>query len=32
MNLPLEAGAVDEDYRSVFDEVVLPVLRQFRPI
>jgi acetoin utilization deacetylase AcuC-like enzyme len=31
VNLPLEAGAVDEDYRLVFDEVVLPVLRLFRP-
>jgi acetoin utilization deacetylase AcuC-like enzyme len=31
VNLPLEAGAVDEDYRVVFAEVVLPVLRQFRP-
>jgi acetoin utilization deacetylase AcuC-like enzyme len=31
VNLPLEAGAVDEDYRVVFDEVVVPVLRQFRP-
>ncbi len=31
VNLPLEAGAVDEDYRVVFDEVVLPVLRQFKP-
>jgi acetoin utilization deacetylase AcuC-like enzyme len=31
VNLPLEAGAVDADYRDVFQEVVLPVLRQFRP-
>jgi len=31
VNLPLEAGAVDEDYRTVFDRVVLPVLRQFKP-
>jgi len=31
VNLPLEVGAVDEDYRIVFDEVVTPVLRQFRP-
>jgi acetoin utilization deacetylase AcuC-like enzyme len=31
VNLPLEAGAVDEDYRVVFAEVVLPVLRQFKP-
>jgi acetoin utilization deacetylase AcuC-like enzyme len=27
----MEAGAVDEDYRLVFAEVVLPVLRQFKP-
>ena len=31
VNLPLEAGAVDEDYELVFTEVVVPVLRQFRP-
>ena len=31
INLPLEAGATDDDYRVVFDEVILPVLRQFRP-
>src|SRR5262245_14707986 len=31
VNLPLEVGALDEDYRVVFDEVVLPVLRQFAP-
>jgi acetoin utilization deacetylase AcuC-like enzyme len=31
VNLPLEAGAVAEDYRIVFVEVVLPILRQFRP-
>jgi len=31
VNLPMEAGAVDEDYRVVFAEVVLPVLRQFKP-
>jgi acetoin utilization deacetylase AcuC-like enzyme len=31
VNLPMEAGAVDEDYRIVFAEVVLPVLRQFKP-
>jgi acetoin utilization deacetylase AcuC-like enzyme len=29
VNLPLEAGAVDEDYHLVFDHVVLPILRQF---
>jgi len=31
VNLPLEAGAVDEDYRTVFADIVLPVLRQFEP-
>jgi acetoin utilization deacetylase AcuC-like enzyme len=31
VNLPIEAGAIDEDYRTVFAEVVLPVLRQFKP-
>jgi acetoin utilization deacetylase AcuC-like enzyme len=31
VNLPLEAGAVDEDYRAVFAAVVIPVLRQFEP-
>jgi acetoin utilization deacetylase AcuC-like enzyme len=31
VNLPLEAGAVDDDYRLVFAEVVAPVLRQFKP-
>jgi acetoin utilization deacetylase AcuC-like enzyme len=31
VNVPLEAGAVDEDYHIVFDEVVGPVLRQFGP-
>ncbi|HEY7170019.1 MAG TPA: histone deacetylase [Vicinamibacterales bacterium] len=31
VNLPLEAGAVNEDYRHVFDAVVLPVLKQFAP-
>ncbi|HEY2904789.1 MAG TPA: histone deacetylase [Vicinamibacterales bacterium] len=31
VNLPLEVGAVDEDYELVFAEVVSPVLRQFRP-
>lgn len=31
VNLPLEAGATDEDYRVVFGEVVLPVVRQFKP-
>jgi acetoin utilization deacetylase AcuC-like enzyme len=31
VNLPLEVGATDEDYRVVFEEVILPVLRQFGP-
>jgi acetoin utilization deacetylase AcuC-like enzyme len=31
VNLPLEAGAVSEDYQAVFVAVVLPVLRQFEP-
>ena len=31
VNAPLEAGAVDEDYRLVFAELVVPVLRQFAP-
>jgi acetoin utilization deacetylase AcuC-like enzyme len=31
VNLPLEAGALDADYQIVFDEVILPVLRQFKP-
>jgi acetoin utilization deacetylase AcuC-like enzyme len=31
VNLPLEAGAVDEDYHLVFAEVALPILRQFQP-
>jgi acetoin utilization deacetylase AcuC-like enzyme len=31
VNLPMEAGAVDEDYRLVFAEIVMPVLRQFKP-
>ena len=31
VNLPLEVGAVDEDYRFVFTEVVEPVLRQYKP-
>lgn len=31
VNLPLEAGAGDADYEQVFRQVVLPVLRQFKP-
>ena len=27
VNLPLEAGAIDDDYHQVFDEVVVPVVR-----
>ena len=29
--MPVEEGAVDEDYRLAFGEIVLPVLRQFGP-
>ena len=31
VNLPLEVGAVDDDYRVAFSEVVVPVLRQHDP-
>src|SRR6185295_2243578 len=31
VNLPLEVGAVDEDYRTVFASIVIPVVRQFEP-
>jgi acetoin utilization deacetylase AcuC-like enzyme len=31
INLPLEAGAVDEDYQRAFDRVVVPALREFAP-
>ena len=31
VNLPLDAGAVDEDYQIAFSEVVVPVVRQFAP-
>ena len=31
VNVPLESGSVDADYRIAFDEIVLPVLRQFHP-
>jgi acetoin utilization deacetylase AcuC-like enzyme len=31
VNIPLEAGAVDEDYQLVFSAVVIPVLLQFEP-
>jgi acetoin utilization deacetylase AcuC-like enzyme len=31
VNLPLEAGAVDDDYQVAFASVIVPVLRQFAP-
>jgi acetoin utilization deacetylase AcuC-like enzyme len=31
VNVPLEVGAVDEDYQLVFSQIVRPVLRQFEP-
>ena len=31
VNVPLEVGAVDEDYQLAFSTIVLPVLRQFEP-
>jgi acetoin utilization deacetylase AcuC-like enzyme len=31
VNVPLEVGAVDEDYQLVFRRVVVPVLQQFEP-
>jgi len=31
VNIPLEAGATDGDYREVFDSIVIPVIDQFRP-
>ena len=31
VNLPLEVGSTADDYRLVFGEVVVPVLRQFKP-
>jgi acetoin utilization deacetylase AcuC-like enzyme len=31
VNVPLEVGAVDDDYQLAFATVVLPVLRQFEP-
>jgi acetoin utilization deacetylase AcuC-like enzyme len=31
VNLPLEAGAIDDDYRLAFAEVIAPVIRQFKP-
>jgi acetoin utilization deacetylase AcuC-like enzyme len=31
VNVPLEVGATDDDYRQVFDALVDPALRRFRP-
>lgn len=31
VNVPLEVGAVDDDYRAAFDRIVIPLLRQFEP-
>jgi acetoin utilization deacetylase AcuC-like enzyme len=31
VNVPMEAGSVDEDYHTVFTRVVVPVLREFEP-
>ena len=31
VNVPIEAGAIDEDYALVFSSIVVPVLRQFAP-
>jgi acetoin utilization deacetylase AcuC-like enzyme len=31
VNVPLEVGAVDEDYQTAFSTVILPVLSQFKP-
>ena len=31
VNVPMEAGSVDEDYQTVFARVVVPVLKQFEP-
>ena len=31
VNVPMEAGATDGDYREAFDQVVIPVLREFKP-
>ena len=31
VNVPLEVGAVDEDYQLAFSAIVVPVLRQFEP-
>ena len=29
VNVPLEVGSTDDDYRLVFDEIILPILTQF---
>jgi acetoin utilization deacetylase AcuC-like enzyme len=31
VNVPLEGGATDGDYRRVFEAIAIPVLRQFEP-
>jgi len=31
VNVPIEAGALDEDYRIAFTDVVIPAVRQFGP-
>jgi acetoin utilization deacetylase AcuC-like enzyme len=31
VNLPIESGAVDEDYRVLFAAVVTPAIEQFKP-
>ena len=31
VNVPMEAGSVDEDYQTVFSGLVVPVLEQFEP-
>jgi acetoin utilization deacetylase AcuC-like enzyme len=31
VNVPLEAGATDADYREVFDAVIIPELKRFKP-
>jgi len=31
VNLPIAVGAVDADYQLVFSDVIVPILRQFKP-
>jgi acetoin utilization deacetylase AcuC-like enzyme len=31
VNVPMEAGSVDEDFQIVFARIVVPILRQFEP-